>query len=166
MSLATLEVDNVTMDKFDALVASAISEFRGHFSKGLNGNVYAGVIQDHGCTVDYVYDSDQNLLTFDVMSLGRIYFHKISVDELKTHIIGWIEETIAAMPHNPVGETVPKPETVVNVPSTVTAPDVQSLQPETQTVQVVSEAKTTETSNSATEVSNLTQQSEVQKEQK
>lgn len=121
MSLATINVTNVTSDKFEAIQESATKEFKGHFTQATVGTVTAGTIQDHGCTVDYSWDSSTSVLTFDVMALGRIYFHKISIDELKKSMIGWVEEVIAAMPTHPVGETVPKPESVIPTSTTTEA---------------------------------------------
>lgn len=101
MSLATINVENVTLEKFAAVVNSANTEFKGHFTKGTIANLTTGTLQDHGSTVDYTYDSSKNLLVFDIVTIGRVFFHKPSVAQVKEAIIKWVEDAMAeATPQN------------------------------------------------------------------
>jgi hypothetical protein len=124
MSLATINVTNVTEEKFLALQDSATKEFKGHFTQATVGFVTSGTLVDHGSTVDYTFDLSKNEIVFDIINIGRVFFKKPSVEQVKEAVVGWVEEVIAQMPKNPVGETVPKEGTVIKVPSTTKASDV------------------------------------------
>lgn len=129
MSLATIKVDNVTTDKFAALLKSMQVDFKNHFTKTSDdaGN-YAGTLIDHGSTVDYIYDVKSSVLTFDVEALHHGFLTgKTSVDQVKQDVVGWVETTVANMPEPPtvVGKTIPKSASVISMPASVaTAPPV------------------------------------------
>lgn len=90
MSLATLNVEGVTPEKFAILQNS----FQNSFKVSGNHTETSGTFGDHGATVDYKYDG-KDVLTFSIEAIHTLFFHKPKVSEVEQGLLKWVEDTIA-----------------------------------------------------------------------
>jgi hypothetical protein len=121
MSLAILHFTGVTPEKFAILQNSATKEMGGG-----NHTETSGTISDHGATAGYSYDG-VNVLTITVEKIGRVFFHKPSLEDVSKGISAWIEDTLAEALANATAANEVKPLVDTTKPLTTTTTNVVDI---------------------------------------